>query len=130
MKPVGRLFTRAPAFAAVVVCFIAALTGAAIRYWFYEPETFGSICYYEYPWWCVFRTFIAIETRHYGFGWTSLALATIGLIRIWMGRSPTPFAYGALVIGGMGLLLYDTTLSAPAVLLATLSLVRAPERAA
>ena len=129
MKPVGRLFTRAPAFAAVVACFIAALTGAAIRYWFYEPETFGSICYYEYPWWCVFRTFIAVESKYFGLGWTATTLATIGLVRIAMGRRPHGFAYAALVIGGIGLILYDTTMSAPAVLFAALSLVRAPERA-
>ena len=127
---IARLFRDAPAFAGVIVCIAAAFAGAAVRYWFYEPDVYGAICYYDYPWWCVFRTFIAVETRYFGFGWTALASASFALARIWMGASCRPYAFGALVIGGMGLLLYDTTLSAPAVLLATLSLVRAPERTA
>jgi hypothetical protein len=112
-----------------MVCLVAALAGWGIRYWFYEPDIFGAICYAEKPWWCIFRTFIAVETRNYGAGWTSLALAVIALIQIARGRSGRGFAFAALTIGGMGLILYDTTVSAPAVLIAALSLVRAPERA-
>lgn len=124
-----RVFRAAPAVAGVVICIAAALLGAAIRYLFYEPDIFGAICYYEYPWWCVFRTFIAVESKYFGLGWTATTLAVIGLVRIAMGRRPHGFAYATLVIGGIGLILYDTTMSAPAVLFAALSLVRTPERA-
>jgi hypothetical protein len=125
---IARLFRDAPALAGIVVCLLAALGGWCVRYWFYEPDIFGAICYAENPWWCIFRTIIAVETRNFGTGWTSLGLAAIALIRIARGRSGTGFAYAALVVGGIGLILYDTTLSAPAVLIALLSLVRAPER--
>jgi hypothetical protein len=127
---IARLFTKTPALAGVLIAIAAALVGWCIRYWFYEPDIFGAICYSEKPWWCIFRTFIAVETRNYGGGWTAMALAIIALIQISRGRRANGLAYAALVIGGIGLILYDTTLSAPAVLLAVLSLVRAPERTA
>ena len=127
---IARLFRKAPVVAGVIVCFVAAIAGACIRYWFYEPDIFGAICYSEKPWWCIFRTFIAVETRHYGAGWTAMALAAFAFVQIARGKRADGFAFTALVIGGIGLILYDTTLSAPAVLLAALSLVRAPERAA
>jgi hypothetical protein len=127
---IARLFKTTPVLAGILICVIAALFGWCVRYWFYEPDIFGAICYAQKPWWCIFRTFIAVETRHYGGGWTATALALIALLQIARGRRANGFAYAALVIGGIGLILYDTTLSAPAVLIAALSLVRAPERAA
>jgi hypothetical protein len=127
---IRRLFRESPALAAVLIAILAALAGAGIRYGFYEPDTFGAICYAEKPWWCVFRTFIAVASKYSGFGWVALALAVIAALRSFTRRPAQGLAYGAIVIGGLGLILYDTTVSTPAVLIATILLVRAPERPA
>jgi hypothetical protein len=64
------------------------------------------------------------------FGWSSEALVLFAAIMIARGRDVRWPLYSALVIGGFGLMLYDQTVSAPAVLLSIIFLVRAPERAA
>jgi hypothetical protein len=125
-----RLFRTNPAVLAVIVAALAACAGAAIRYQFYEPDIFGAICYAEKPWWCVFRSFIAVASKNSGFGWTATLLVAIAGWRIYAGKSANALLWAALIIGGCGMILYDATVSTPAVLVATILLVRAPERKA
>jgi glucan 1,3-beta-glucosidase len=122
------LFRGNPALLAIIVAALAACVGAAIRYQFYEPDIFGAICYAEKPWWCVFRSFIAVASKNYGFGWTAILLVTIASWRIYTGKSANVLLWIAIVLGGCGMILYDATVSTPAVLIATILLARAPER--
>jgi hypothetical protein len=128
MNRICNIVRENPAVACVVVAILAALAGTAIRYWFYEPDTFGAICYAENPWWCVFRTFVAVMSKYSLFGWIAEALALLAIVRAFMHRPATVLAYAAIVVGGMGLILYDATVSTPAVLIGVILLVRAPER--
>lgn len=130
MIRICRTVRENPAVAGVVVAVLAAFAGAGIRYWFYEPDTFGAICYAEKPWWCIFRTFVAVMSKYSLFGWIAEALALLAIVRAFMHRPATGLAYSAIVIGGLGLILYDATVSAPAVLIGVILLVRAPERRA
>ena len=123
-----RLLRDNPALLAVVIAALAFVVGAAVRYWFYEPDIFGAICYAEKPWWCVFRTFVAVASKLNVFGWVAVGLALLAAGRIFVGKPGHALAYGAIIIGGAGMILYDATVSTPAVLLATILLVRAPER--
>lgn len=123
-----KLFRENPALLAIVVAALAACMGAAIRYQFYEPDTFGAICYAENPWWCVFRSAIAIASKHYGLGWTAILLTAIAAWRIYAGKPANALLWIAIVLGGCGMILYDATVSTPAVLMATILLTRAPER--
>ena len=125
-----KVFCDNPALAAIVVAALAACAGAAIRYQFYEPDTFGAICYAENPWWCVFRSAIAVTSKNYGLGWTAIVLTAIAAWRIYGGKPANVFLWIAVVLGGCGMILYDATVSTPAVLLATILLARAPERRA
>lgn len=124
-----RLF-RSPAFVALVIAVVAFFCGMALRYEFYEPDIYGAICYEQNPWWCVFRTMIAVGSKRYMFGWTSEVLMVFGAFMVVRGRDIRWPFYFAAAIGGLGLMLYDQTVSAPAVLLSIILLVRAPERAA
>ena len=123
-----KLFCDNPALLAVIVAALAACIGAAIRYQFYEPDTFGAICYAENPWWCIFRTSIAVASKNYGLGWTATVLTAIAAWRIYTGKPANALLWIAIVLGGCGMILYDATVSTPAVLLATILLARAPER--
>ncbi len=123
-----KLFCENPALLAIIVAALAACVGAAIRYQFYEPDTFGAICYAENPWWCIFRTAIAVASKNYGLGWTATLLTAIAAWRIYKGQAANALLWIAIVLGGCGMILYDATVSTPAVLLATILLARAPER--
>jgi hypothetical protein len=125
----SRLF-RSPAVVGLVIAIAAFFCGMALRYGFYEPDIYGAICYEQNPWWCVFRTAIAVGSKRYMFGWISEALMLYGAFMIVRGRALTWPFYLSAAIGGLGLMLYDQTVSAPAVLLSIILLVRAPERAA
>jgi hypothetical protein len=124
------LFRQNPALLAILVAAIAAAVGAIIRYQFFEPDIFGAICYAEKPWWCVFRTFIAVTSKNYGLGWTSILLVTLAGWRLYRGKSANALCWAAVVLGGCGMILYDATISTPAVLTAIIMLVRSPERKA
>jgi hypothetical protein len=76
----------------------------------------------------VFRSFIAVASKNYGFGWTAILLVTIASWRIYTGKSANVLLWIAIVLGGCGMILYDATVSTPAVLIATILLARAPER--
>lgn len=123
-----KLFCENPALAAIVIAALSACVGAAIRYQFYEPDIFGAICYAEKPWWCVFRSFIAIASKHYGFGWTAIVLVAVAGLRIYASKPANALLWIAILLGGCGMILYDATVSTPAVLVATILLTRAPER--
>ena len=58
----------------------------------------------------------------------ALVGVALAILAAFAGRPAVGLSYGAIVIGGVGLLLYDATLSVPAILIATILLVRAPER--
>ena len=119
-----------PALLAIIVAALAACVGGEIRYQFYEPDIFGAICYEQNPWWCVFRSAIAVASKNYGLGWTSMLLIAVAGWRLYSGKSANALLWVPIVLGGCGMILYDATVSTPAVLIATILLARAPERRA
>jgi hypothetical protein len=111
----------------IVLCAASYGLGYAIRYRFVEPEAMGAACERGDPWWCPVRTGFIIFTQWNGFGWLALVLALVALagvivrvrnLAVWSGCV-------ALVTAGLGLILYNTTMAAPAAILALLCLLRA-----
>ncbi len=116
-RPVGGLLACALSFGA----------GYLIRYGFVEPEAMGAACERGDPWWCPLRTGFIMFTQWNGFGWLALALAVLaaaGLIRGSAGAARW-IALAALVTAGLGMILYNNTMSVPAAILALICLIRA-----
>ena len=91
--------------------------GYLLRYRFIEPEALGAACAYIGPWWCDPRARLIYATEHNLFGWLSLACAAYAIV---IERYTSYAAHAALLIGGAGLILYNATVSAVAVVLAVL----------
>jgi hypothetical protein len=119
MTTLSAPFTSARPLGAVVLAFAAAVAGYALRYSFIEPEALGAACFGGGPWWCAPRTALILATEQNGFGWLSLLLAIAAVV--WS-RWTNPAAHAAVVIGGAGLILYNASMSAIAVVIAVLCL--------
>lgn len=116
---------RAPFHAArplggVLLAIAAAVAASGVRYRFIEPETLGAACVGGGPWWCAPRTLLIVATELGAFG--MLAFATALATLLVGGRWHAYLAHAALLVGGAGLILYNATLSGPAVVLALLTL--------
>lgn len=120
----ARWRATAPIVPALALAVLMVGLAWVIRYQFVEPEYLGNACEAanQALWWCPPRTAFVIFTRGHGFGLTAIALAAATLL------APARFAFslaiGTMVFGGLGLLLYDTALSATAVLFAGLRTIR------
>jgi hypothetical protein len=93
---------------------------AALRFLLIEPHEIGHLCLQtDAPWWCGVRDGVAIAFRSQAFGWLSLAA---GLWAWW--RSDARWAAAAMLVGAAGLMLYNTDLAAPGVLLGIIVLAK------
>ena len=81
----------------------------------------GEACRAAGPWCCPLRTGLIVATEWNGFGWSALLLAALAPIA---GRRPAGrlMACLAMVAGGCGLIVYNATFSAVALVLAGLYL--------
>lgn len=99
---------------------------AALRFLLIEPHEIGHLCLQaEAPWWCAARSGLAAVFRTQAFGVASLAA---GGWAWW--RGDARWAAAAMLIGAAGLMLYNTNLAAPGVLLGIIALAREARREA
>jgi len=103
------------------VMLLALVLASLARYWLVEPADLTATCDAA-PWQgavCVLRSLTVQAFAAQRLGGVALALGLLALLTRWRVA-----ALLALAAGGAGLVLYSTTLAAPAVLLAGLALVR------
>jgi hypothetical protein len=113
-----RLPAAAPPFG---IALLALVSAGLARYCLVEPADLTATCDAQ-PWQgaaCVLRTLTVQAFAAQRLGGTALALGLLALLTRWR-----RVALMALAAGSAGLVLYSTTLAAPAVLLAGLALVR------
>ncbi len=108
----------------IATTVIAASIGYLLRNVFIEPEKFGSACEISNPWWCGIRTGFIVLTRANGLGLAATVLALTALVILIRGGAPFRTASMAMIVGGLGLALYNATFSIAAVCVATLLLAR------
>ncbi|MGE0667907.1 MAG: hypothetical protein AB7O49_15230 [Sphingomonadales bacterium] len=121
------LWGDARAVGGLIACAASFGAGYVIRYEFVEPEAMGAACERGNPWWCPLRTGFIMFTEWGGFGWLSMALAVVAVIAL-ARRSVAAsrwIAVIALVAAGLGMILYNNTMSVPAAILALICLIRA-----
>lgn len=118
------LRAKAPILPALLLAVAAVGLAWVIRYQLVEPEKWGTACEManQALWWCPPRTAFIVFTRGHGFGISALVLAILTLAV--SGRHAYRFVLATMLVGGCGLLLYDTAFSATAVLLAGLRAIR------
>lgn len=127
MRLIHILFTTARPLGGVLLSATAALLAAWLRWSFIEPEKIGTACAAaDAPWWCVFRQALMLATAYNLFGILPLA-AAVGAI-FSSGRQHLWAGHVALALGGVGLVLYNASLAAVAVVLAVLALAYRRER--
>jgi hypothetical protein len=121
------LWGDARAAGGLVVCALSFAVGYLIRYEFVEPEAMGAACERTKPWWCPFRTGFIMFTEWNGFGWLSLILALAAVAALVRGRpgGARGLAFAGMVSAGLGMILYNNTMSVPAAILALICLIRA-----
>ena len=101
----------------------AAAVAAVLRYQFIEPQALGVACGSSTPpWWCVPREALILAFYHQVPGVLALAGAAIAFLG--EGRWATWLGRVAMVLAAMGLLLYNVTWAAPALLLTLMATVR------
>ena len=109
-------------FAARVWLGLAAVLAgaAALRFLLIEPHEVGHLCLQgDAPWWCLVREGTVSAFRSQAFGWLSLAA---GCWAWW--RESARWAAAAMLVGAAGLMLYNTNLAAPGVLLGIVMLAK------
>jgi len=107
----------------VLLAAIVAALAAVARFQLIEPQAIGITCSAaDAPWWCLPREALVLPF-HFGVpGVVALGLAVLAFFtdRPWEPR----LAWVAAVIAAAGLILYGATWSAPAIVLALLTVVR------
>ena len=109
-------------FARATWLALAAALGAtaALRFLLIEPHDIGHLCLQaDAPWWCALRGAVATAFRSQAFGGVSLACG----LWAWL-RTDARWAAAAMVVGAAGLMLYNTDLAAPGVLLGIIALAQ------
>lgn len=124
---VAALWGDARAVGGLLVCALSFVAGYVIRYQFVEPEAMGAACERGDPWWCPLRTGFIMFTEMNGFGWLSLLLAVVAVVLLARGgaRGARWIAVIAMIAAGLGMILYNNTMSVPAAILALICLIRA-----
>lgn len=93
-----------------------------VRYAFIEPAWRGTACEVDGPWWCGLRSGLIMFTQWNGFGIAGIALAAFAVVRMFTGRPTERVAMAAMIAGGFGIVLYNATFSAVAVIAAVIVL--------
>lgn len=124
---VAALWGDARPLGGLLACAAAFGIGYAIRYQFVEPEAMGAACERGNPWWCPLRTGFIMFTEWNGFGWLALAMAICAVATLAAGRRGGArwIAFLGLITAGLGMILYNNTMSVPAAILALICLIRA-----
>jgi hypothetical protein len=124
---IAALWGEARSLGGVLSCVLAYGAGYLIRYQFVEPEALGAACERTHPWWCPIRTGFIVFTQWKGFSALALALAVLAAVALARdnGDRCRRLAFAAMIIAGFGMILYNTTTSVPAAILALICLIRA-----
>jgi len=123
MNRLRTMFLRAPVLGALAIAAAAAAIGWFLRYVLVEPEALGTLCRAAgAPIWCWPRTGLIVATQFNGFGLAGIALAAASFVA--RGRVAWGLVIAAMILGGAGLYLYNTTMASGAVLLALLRAAR------
>lgn len=113
---------RAPVIGLLALAAMSAAAGYGLRYVVVEPEALGEACRLDGPWWCPLRTSLIVATEWGALGTAGVIAAAAALFA--RGGAALGLAAIAMVLGGAGLYLYNTTLAAAAVLVALLRAAR------
>lgn len=109
------------AAAAAVVAALAAV----LRFQLIEPQAIGILCSGAgAPWWCLPREAVVLAFHFEVMGALALALGVAAFFV--EGPLGTRLAWITLPFAAAGLVLYNATWAAPAILLGLLGVVRAP----
>ena len=113
-------------FLAVAVGVMA--LAVLVRFQLIEPQAIGIACSAPgAPWWCLPREALVLPF-HFGVpGVIALALAVVGFLL--EGPWARRLAWIVMPVAAAGLILYNATWSAPAIVLALLTIVRGPPAA-
>ena len=107
---------------------VAALA-AVVRFQLVEPQALGMLCASaDAPWWCVPREAIVLAFHFEVMGVLALALGVAAFFL--EGPRATRLAWVTLPFAAAGLVLYNATWAAPAILLGLMAVVRAAPTAA
>lgn len=118
---VRRLLQGAPVLPGFLLAALAAGAAYVTRYQFVEPEAMGELCLPDAaPWWCTIRTGLVVGTQWGLFGWVALALAALAFAV--PPRWARTAGWAAMVVGGAGLYLYNTTGASVALVFALMRL--------
>jgi hypothetical protein len=114
----------AAALGGILLCAASIALAQLLRHQVIEPDTVGAACAQDGPFWCPLRTGLIMVTEKGGFGWLAIAGALLALAALIAGRTPATrvCAAVALAAGGFGMVLYNATIAAPAVVLAVICL--------
>jgi hypothetical protein len=106
----------------VLVVTVAVAYGFALglRFGLVERDDLGAYCEVATPaWWCAVRMLVIRGFLHGVYGYASIVLAGLAS---W--RRSAGLAYGGLVVGTLGMVLYDFTWSGVGVVASALVLAR------
>jgi hypothetical protein len=106
----------------VLVVTVAVAYGFALglRFGLVERDDLGAYCEVATPaWWCAVRILVIRGFLHGVYGYVSIVLAGLAS---W--RRSAGLAYGGLVVGTLGMVLYDFTWSGVGVVASALVLAR------
>lgn len=124
------LGNEAAVLGGALVAVAGVLLGLLARDYLVEPDAIGAVCTADgAPWWCLPRHWL-VMLFHWGLlGGGALALAGLAVVAAMAGLPYRLPAFAALAAAGVGLALYNASLSAPAALLAGLLLAGRHQRA-
>jgi len=115
--------TGASALRFLLVATIVVALAAVARFQLIEPQAIGITCAaVEHPWWCLPREALVLP---FHFGVPGVLAFVLGLTAFFVdGPWARRLAWAALPFAAAGLVLYNATWSAPAFVLAFLTVVR------
>ena len=117
----GAVLQLSPPLLRAIAWTVAGLAlGAVLRYAVIEPRGIGQTCGgVGIPWWCMPRAGLIKAHEWFVYGGSSIGAAALA----WW-RGSAGWAQAALAVGAVGLVAYNTELSAAGMLVALLKLLR------
>jgi hypothetical protein len=100
---------------------VAGAIAAAIRFGMIEADFFRARCEPPFPWWCWPRYLLAQAADRWVYGAVSLAFGVYAVVR----PSRSAVALVAVIVGAMGLALYDAGPASVGLALGLATLARA-----
>lgn len=114
------LYRPARPLGGVILALVAGLAAHGLRYQLIEPEALGAACASGSAWWCAPRTVLIVATQWNLLGIVALASALLAWFPL--ARWRTELAHAALLVSGAGIVLYNASYCAAALVLALLVL--------